>query len=121
MAKQNPNPEPWEQGMGDGCSGALDLGFKTPCDRHDRKYHFGGTVEDKLIADDEFHADMCDTPGFWGWMARRGIASIRYHAVRAATYNYPPGHPLRRGILKLEAFNWMGPGPHNKKEVLTAP
>lgn len=97
--------------MADGCSGVVDLGFTQACNNHDRKYHFGGSVEDKLIADDDFYEDMCATPGFWGFIARRGVASIRYHGVRMLTYNYPPGHKkrsLRHGMV--EAWNWAGPG-----------
>ena len=55
--------------MSDGCSGVCDFGFTRACIDHDRKYHYGGGVVDKLRADDEFYSDMCETHGFWGWMA----------------------------------------------------
>ena len=88
----------------------MDFGWHQACKWHDQAYCFGGNVEDKLAADDQFHKDMCDTPGFWGWVARRGMADIRYMGVRKITYSYPPGHPKRWGI-RLEEFNWLGPGP----------
>ena len=110
MAKQDADPPAWEKGMGDGCSGVLDLGFTAACDRHDKKYHYGGNVEDKLIADGEFYDDMVETPGFWGWIARHGVARIRYTGVRFTTYNYPPNHSHRSDGAYIEAFNWKGPG-----------
>lgn len=111
MAKQDPNPPMWDDSMSDGCSGVIDLGFKVPCAKHDEKCHYGGSVEDKLIADGEFYSDMCDTPGFWGWVARHGVARIRYNGVRFLTYNYPPNHPARsRATGLVEAWNWEGPG-----------
>jgi len=97
--------------MGDGCSGVLDLGFTDACNKHDKAYHFGGTVEDKLIADGRFYDDMCDTPGFWGWVARHGVARERYIGVRWATYNFPPNHPERLDRNLIEAWNWKGHGP----------
>ncbi len=97
--------------MSDGCSGVCDFGFTRACIDHDRKYHYGGGVVDKLRADDEFYSDMCETPGFWGWMARHGMARIRYAGVRNLTYSYPPGHPNRIDTgSRAEAFNWLGPG-----------
>lgn len=112
MAKQDANPPPWDDSMSDGCSGVFNLGYTKPCKNHDRKYHVGGTVEDKLLADDELYDDMCATPGFWGWMARHGMARERYIGVRFFTYNYPPWHPRRRkSDDSIEAFNWLGPGP----------
>ena len=111
MAAQTLNPGPWHDLMSDGCTGVFNLGYKKECINHDRKYHFGGTVEDKLIADGEFYDDMCAVPGFWGWVARRGLARIRYNGVRFLTYNYPPGHHKRKYSDKLvEARNWKGPG-----------
>ncbi len=110
MAKQDLNPPPWDDSMADGCSGVLDLGFIVACNKHDMKYHFGGSVEDKLIADGEFYDDMCATPSFWGWMARRGLARVRYSGLRFATYNYPPGHRKRSNQQYVEAWNWLGPG-----------
>ncbi len=112
MAKQNANPGDWDDSMADGCSGVIDFGFTKACNAHDRKYFLGGTVEDKLVADGEFYYAMCRTPGYWGWIARHGMARIRYNGVRFLTYNYPPGHPSRNedGTC-LEAFNWLGPGP----------
>ena len=98
--------------MGDGCSGVFDYGYKKACDRHDKAYHEGGGIVDKLIADGKFHRDMCATPGFWGWMAREYIADRRYAGVRMLTFNYPPGHPERVDFPgRVEAFNWKGPGP----------
>ncbi len=110
MADQTATPGRWIPGSGDGCSGVLDLGFKKACDKHDKAYAAGGTVEDKLIADGDFYTDMCATPGFWGIYARHGGARIRWSGVRFTTYNYPPGHP-QRGHALVEAFNWLGPGP----------
>ena len=124
VAKQDPRPPPWDDSMADGCSGVPDLGCTIPCKNHDHKYHVGGTVEDKLIADGEFYTDMCNTPGFWGWIARHGLARERYIAVRWLTYNYPPGHPNRSEENYIEAFNWLGPGPikpANRKRVHEAP
>lgn len=111
MAKQDPNPPPWHDNMADGCSGVVDLGFTEECNTHDKKYHFGGTVEEKLIADGEFYSDMCNKKGFLGWLARRGLARERYIGVRWLTYNYPPGHKARsRATGLVEAWNWEGPG-----------
>lgn len=112
MAEQNPNPLPWHDSMSDGCSGVLDLGFTKACTAHDKKYHYGGpTPEEKLIADDQFYQDMCATPGFWGWAARRGIARERGIGVRNITYSYPPRHPSRVfAFHKIDAWNWEGPG-----------
>ena len=111
MARQDPNPPPWDDSMADGCSGVVDFGYTWACNRHDRAYHYGGTVEDKLIADGQFYDDMCATPGFWGWLARHGVARERYIGVRWTTYNYPPGHPARSESIYVEAWNWIGPGP----------
>ena len=108
MAKQDPNPPPWTDDMGDGCTGVLDYGYTEPCNNHDRKYHEGGNEVDKQRADDEFYDDMCATPGFWGWMARRYLARRRYIGVRWITYNFPPGHPNRSEGNYIEAFNWLG-------------
>ncbi len=110
MAHQTANPPEWDNSMADGCSGVLDLGYEIPCIAHDRAYHYGGTVEDKLIADGKFYDDMCNVGGFWGFMARMGIARERYIGVRWTTYNYPPGHPQRSESIYIEAFNWKGPG-----------
>ena len=88
--------------MSDGCSGVLDFWWNAACVKHDEAYHWGGSVEDKLIADGQLHADMCETPGIGGWLARRGWAYIRYAGVRRLTYNYPPDHPSRHG-LRVEA------------------
>jgi hypothetical protein len=107
MAKQTSTPAPWNDSMSDGCSGVLDLGFELACTIHDKRYHYGGSIEDKLQTDDLFYTDMCDTPGIWGWIARRGLASIRYHGIRMTTYGYPVGHPMRNGY-KIEAWNWLG-------------
>lgn len=111
MAKQDPNPPAWRREMGDGCSGVPDYYYADACDAHDRAYHIGGTVEDKLIADGQLYWDMCNTKGFGGWLARRGLARIRYNGVRWTTFNYPPGHPQRAEGRYIEAFNWLGPGP----------
>tara|TARA_Y100000310_G_scaffold324032_1_gene385350 strand:+ start:1873 stop:2214 length:342 start_codon:yes stop_codon:yes gene_type:complete len=112
VAKQTRNPAPWVPGSGDGCSGVFDLGYKKACDWHDMQYARGGNVEDKLIVDDQFYHDMCSAPNMWGWLARRGLAGIRYRGVRMFTFNYPPNHPMRKQRkLKIEAFNWLGPGP----------
>ena len=97
--------------MSDGCSGVCDFWWKTACVNHDRKYHFGGTVEDKLIFDGEFYDDMSNTTGMGGFLARNGWARVRYSGVRFATYNYPPGHTMRGPEdSRVEAFNWLGPG-----------
>lgn len=112
MAKQDANPPPWHKSMGDGCSGVCDFWWTEACDKHDKAYHEGGTVEDKLVADGKFYDDMCSTPGVGGWMARRGWARIRYTGIRFATYNYPPNHPYRGNEdSRIEAFNWLGSGP----------
>ncbi len=116
MAKQNANPGPWDDSMADGCSGVLDFGFGIPCCRHDLRYYYGGpSPDDKSHADDLFYLEMQDpryVPSrFWRWMARRGMARIRWTGVRFTTYNYPPGHRLRRNQDdSIEAFNWLGPG-----------
>jgi|TARA_Y100000310_G_scaffold70538_1_gene66228 hypothetical protein len=97
--------------MSDGCSGVCDFGFTRACINHDRRYHYGGDVADKLVADDLLYRDMVETPGFWGWMARRGMAKVRYTGVRMFTYSYPPDHPLRADQKnRVEAFNWLGKG-----------
>lgn len=55
---------------------------------------------------------MENTRGLGGFVARCGLAGVRYKGIRLFTYNYPPGHPMRKPRLgKIEAFNWMGPGP----------
>lgn len=114
MAKQDANPPPWDNSMADGCTGVLNLWFTKACNKHDERYHAGGTVEDKLFADGEFYSDMCKTPGIGGWLARHGIARERYIGVRWTTYNYPPGHHARsEDESYIEAFNWLGPGPSN--------
>ncbi len=117
MAAQDPNPGPWDDSMADGCSGVLDLGFLEPCNRHDERYHFGGTVEEKLIADGEFYAGMCAVKGIWGWYARHGGARIRYSGVRFTTYNYPPQHPQRSSGNFIEAWNWLGPGLPKSSQI----
>ena len=77
MADQNANPPPWDDSMAGGCYCVLDLGYRKPCNNHDKAYYEGGGVEDKLNADGQFYDDLCAVPGFWGWMARHGIARIR--------------------------------------------
>jgi hypothetical protein len=114
MAKQDANPPPWDDSMANGCSGVLDLGFTAECNQHDAEYHVGGTVEDKLVADGNFYDNMCNKSGFLGWLARHGLARTRYIGVRWITYNYPPGHPKRKTDIRVEAFNWLGPGPKEK-------
>lgn len=111
MAKQDPNPPPWTDDMGDGCTGVCDYGYTDACNKHDAAYHYGGNEVDKQYADDEFYNDMCNTPGFWGWYARLWVARRRYIGVRATTYNFPPGHPNREEGHYIEAFNWLGK-PH---------
>ena len=107
MAKQDPNPPPWQDGMGDGCSGVLDFNAGPVCDRHDERYYYGGGVSDKLEADDEFYLGMIALGFPWTW----GLAKIRYDGVRKLTYSYPPGHPMRSDFFpRVEAFNWLGPG-----------
>lgn len=115
MADQTTSPLPWDDTMSDGCSGVLDLGFTKACIAHDEKYHYGGDIVAKMVADDEFYQDMVDTSGFWGWVARRGLARERYIGVRTLTYNYPPGHSMRRSFHKVEAWNWLGPGMPEKE------
>ncbi len=113
MAAQDRNPPKWVVSMSDGCSGVRDFGFRRACINHDKAYHEGGGVEDKLIADGALYADMCEPKvvgKFWSWMGRHGWARTRYTGVRFTTYNYPPGHPQRSGIA-IEAFNWLGKGP----------
>lgn len=109
MAKQDANPPSWDDSMSDGCSGVPNYGYGQVCITHDRAYHYGGTLEDKLVADGLFHKGMCDLPGFAGWFARAGFANIRYTGIRATTYNYPPGHEMRDEYsILFEAFNWLG-------------
>ena len=115
MAKQDYNPPPWNDSMSDGCSGVLDLGYSIPCRNHDRAFHYGGTVRDKKIADWNLYIDMWTVKGFWGWVARRGLARVRYWGVRWLTYNYPPWDPARvKFPFRLERFNWLGPGSPDK-------
>ena len=65
----------------------------------------------KLAADDQFYQDMCAVPGIGGWIARRGLARIRYTGIRMFTYSYPPGHRNRVDQKnRVEAFNWLGKG-----------
>lgn len=116
MAKQNAVPGPWSDSMSDGCSGVLDLGYRISCARHDHRYFVGGDADDKSFADNEFYLDMQDPrytkSKFWRFVARNGLARIRWVGIRFATYNYPPGHRLRReNDDSIEAFNWLGPGP----------
>lgn len=116
MAKQDRNPGPWNDSMSDGCSGVPDYGYKVPCARHDRRYFIGGDADDKAYADDQFYLEMQDPrfvkSGFWRFVARNGLARTRWVGIRFATYNYPPGHRLRRASDdSIEAFNWLGPGP----------
>lgn len=107
MAKQNSKPPEWHDSMSDGCSGVLDFGYYHVCVNHDRLYHCGGSVEDKLVADSLLYKEMCETPGVYGWLARHGWARLRYDGVRRLTYNYPPEHPMRSG-LRVDAWNWLG-------------
>lgn len=105
MAKQDRNPPPWTSDMSDGCSGVCDFWWTKACQDHDEAYHYGGSIEDKLIADGDFYEAMCNTPGVGGWVARHGWAKVRYDGVRRLTYNYPPGHFARHGF-RAEAWNW---------------
>jgi len=109
MALQRRNPPPWKDEYSDGCTGVHDkLGGKKHCVRHDRRYDSGGSVEDKLRADDQMYADLCGQNWYWRlWAAKR-----RYWGVRLLTFNYPPNHPMRKNYPgRVEAFNWLGPGP----------
>lgn len=119
MAAQNANPPPWDDSMSDGCSGVFDLGFCTPCVRHDHRYHLGGDADDKAFADDELYQDMKDprfVNWFWRGAATGGMARERWTGVRMLTINYPPGHRLRREENgSVEAFNWLGTA--NEKEI----
>jgi len=111
MAKQDPNPPPWNDLMSDGCSGVHDFFWRKVCVAHDEAYHLGGTEVDKQIADDNLYHRMCD-PEWSGkvgaWLGRHGAARRRYIGVRWLTYNYPPGHPARSKGSYAEAFNWLG-------------
>jgi len=117
VAKQDTDPPLWADTMCDGCTGVLDYGYREACCVHDRAYHYGGTWSDKLAADDQFYKDMCNTPGFWGWMARFYLARRRYLGVRWLVYNFPPGHPNRSEGNYFEAFNWLGPGLPNTNQT----
>lgn len=111
MAKQDPKPPSWKSEMGDGCSGVLDFNAGPACNIHDERYHYGGGVDEKLQADDEFYMNLMALgfPWTWGW------AKVRYDGVRKLTYSYPPGHPMRNSIFaRVEAFNWEGPGMPSK-------
>ncbi len=109
MAHQSKTPAEWDDAMSDGCSGVLNLWWRETCVAHDKAYHYGGSVEDKLVADDRLYRDMRNTPGLGGWLARRGWALVRYTGVRNFTFNYPPGHPSRsEDRRRVEAFNWLG-------------
>ena len=113
MAKQDANPGKWDDSMADGCSGVLDLGFLIPCRRHDHRYFLGGDEVDKAFGDDKFYLEMQDkryVPNwFWRTAAKCGMARERWVGIRFLTYNYPPGHRLRRNEDdSIEAFNWLG-------------
>lgn len=104
MAAQDRNPPKWNDAMSDGCSGVWDwFGSHGACVAHDKAYHYGGGVADKLAADDKLYSDLYNLGFPWSW----GYAKLRYDGVRALTYSYPPGHTLRWGI-RVEAFNWLG-------------
>lgn len=108
MAEQTANPGTWSESLSDGCSGVWDwFGSHPVCVKHDHAYFLGGTVEDKLAADDNMYAGLMVLGFPWTW----GYAKLRYDGVRCLTYSYPPGHPMRSSLPKVEAFNWKGPGP----------
>jgi hypothetical protein len=109
VAEQHRNPLPWDDSMSDGCTGVHGwLGTNKHCVTHDRRYASGGSVEDKLRADDTHYSDLRNE----NWYTKYVIAKRRYWGIRMFTYNYPPGHPMRKNYPgRVEAFNWLGPGP----------
>ncbi len=107
MAKQDTNPPPWLDSMSDGCTGVPDrlpiIGNMRPdCVQHDKRYHYGGTEEEKLIADLEFKANIENNLKEMHWLKRiiawplvKACAGWRFVAVR---------------VLGKGAWNKLGPG-----------
>ena len=96
MAKQDPNPPPWDDSMSDGCSGVLDWlplvgDMSAACRRHDKAYHYGGTAVDKVYADMQLEKDIRALGGWLAWLCAR----VRFWGVRT----FADGN-----------FNWEGPG-----------
>ncbi len=64
MAKQDPNPPPWDDSMSDGCTGVPDWlpfvgSMVKECRNHDKAFHEGGSEEDFIRANEIFF-----TPAF---------------------------------------------------------
>jgi len=122
LADQDPSPPPFDPSKAQ-CSAPFFLRwvlrpFKKYCVRHDERYHYGGTWEEKLDADAELYWSIYND----GWYGRR-LAKVVYGHIRFYSFNYPPDHPARsaRQISKVRAWNWEGPGMPAAKEILTAP
>jgi len=105
MAKQDPNPGPWDPSMGDGCSGVLDwlplIGWmRDCCDKHDEAFHFGGTEADFQRANREFRE--CIQSKRRCWLCHKAAWVV--------------GHIRGWGVDRFgrEHFNWAGPGPAGK-------
>jgi hypothetical protein len=59
--------------------------FHEDCNKHDTKYHIGGTEEDRKKADDEFYRDMLSSISKVKWYRRPFLTSqawLYYRAVR---------------------------------------
>ena len=120
MAKQDAAPPAWRRAMSDGCTFVFNLGFRTPCERHDHRYQRGGDTEDKTRGDDCLYEEMKDPKyvesKFWRWQAEVWMAGERWKGVRLFTYNYAPDDPRRFNMIgRSEAFNWLGPGPSEEE------
>ena len=102
MAKQDPNPPPWNPSMGDGCSGVLDwlpgIGDMTYCcDKHDKAFYYGGGEAEFQKANDDFR--KCLKARRRCWLCA-GVAKLVSRVRGWAVDRFGRSH-----------FNWLGPGP----------
>ena len=101
MARQDPNPPPWNKYMSDGCSGVPDWlpivgSMLDCCIEHDRAYYYGGTWEDKQRADRAFRKCIADK----GCYLCKAVAWWR--------------HKFLKYFVK-SAFNWKGKGDDGRR------
>lgn len=104
MAKQDPNPPPWDDSMSDGCTGVPDWlpfvgSMLKECKEHDRAFHYGGGEKEFRAANEKFEKGI-----------RRPWCLICWAVAW-----------WRRGAVRLfgrKNFNWLGPGmPVDGKEI----
>lgn len=74
------NLPPWRDDMSDGCSGAPLLSAnpkaRARCVRHDERYYYGGSWQDRLAADQEFRAGLI-ADGIARWRADAAYQMVR--------------------------------------------